>query len=87
MTIRFAHLREQDIDFAVFGAESNDHTRSGRERTLANLVLRAHANGLKIDKAALAYDENGRTCYFGTPDLVAFLANNGVPVWTHTLDV
>ncbi len=87
MTIRFAHLREQGIDFAVFGADSNDHTRSGRERTLANLVLRARANGLKIDKAALAYDEGARICYFGTPDLVKFLANNGVPVWTHTLDV
>ncbi|HVN75228.1 MAG TPA: hypothetical protein VMT19_02845 [Thermoanaerobaculaceae bacterium] len=87
MMIRFAHLREQGIDFAVFAADSRDHTRSGREEALARLILRARASGLKIDKAALAYEEHGRTCYFGTPDLVQFLANNGVPAWTHTMNV
>jgi hypothetical protein len=87
MTIHFAHLHEQGIDFAVFAADSREHTRTGRERTLADLVVRARASGLKIDKAALAYQEHGRTGYFGTPDLVQFLANNGVPMWTHTLEV
>ena len=87
MTIHFAHLREQGIDFAVFAADSKDHSRSGREQTLADLVVRTRASGLKIDTAALAYEEHGRTCYFGTPDLVQFLANNGVPGWTHTLKV
>jgi len=54
---------------------------------LTQLIAKARANSLRVDKAALAYDEAGRTRFFGTPDLVKYLATRGVPMWTHTLDV
>jgi hypothetical protein len=50
-------------------------------------VAKARGNRLRVDKAALAYHEAGGTRFFGTPDLVKYLASRGVPQWTHTLDV
>jgi hypothetical protein len=50
-------------------------------------VAKATAIRLRVDKAALAYQEAGRIRFFGTPDLVKYLASRGVPRWTHTLDV
>jgi hypothetical protein len=87
MRINFAHIHEQGIDFAVFDADSRDRTSTGRSATLARLTMAARAEGLKIDKAALAFAEFGRPTFFGTPDLVRFLSNNGVPRWTHWLDL
>jgi hypothetical protein len=83
-----AHLREQGIDFAVFGADSQCRTAPGRERLLADLTCRARAEGLRIQKSALAYRRGTRMEFFGTPDLVRFLAGlGGFIQWTHTLDV
>lgn len=85
MTVHLAHIRHQGIDFAVFDADARTHTSPAREELLADLVDAARAHGLKIDKAALAFRKLGRTVFWGTPDLVRFLASNGVPRWTHTI--
>lgn len=87
MQIEMAHLRDQGIDFAVFNADATNHSESGRQTLLTQLVAVARRNHLKVDKAALAFDEFGRIQFFGTPDLVRYLASRGVPHWTHTLDV
>jgi hypothetical protein len=54
---------------------------------LGQLVAEARRNNLRVDKAALAFHEAGRTKFFGTPDLVRYLSSSGIPRWTHTLDV
>ena len=87
MRIHMAHLRDQGINFAVFAADAASHTDAGRQAFLAQLVAKARGNRLRVDKAALAYEEAGRSKFFGTPDLVKYLASRGVPSWTHTLDV
>lgn len=87
MRIEMAHLQAQGINFAVFAADANDRTNSARQRLLGHLVTAARRNNLRIDKAALAFEEFGRTKFFGTPDLVRYLSSRGVPTWTHTLDV
>lgn len=87
MGIRLAHLQTQGINFAVFAADATGHTDAARGDLLADLTRRARAAGLRINKAALAYAEGSRTMYYGTPDLVRYLANTGVTRWTHTLDL
>jgi hypothetical protein len=87
MTVHLAHLRHQGIDFAVFDADARSHSSSAREELLSSLVLSARAQGLNIDKAALAFREAGRLVFWGTPDLVRFLAKAGAPRWTHTIDI
>jgi len=81
MQIQMAHLRIQGINVAVFAANSADDTDSGRSEVLARLTMKARANGLAVEKSALAY----RNRYYGTPDLVRYLANNGVGRWTHKI--
>jgi hypothetical protein len=85
--IRVAHLRARGIDFAVFAADAPSRLDTDRARLVAELTRKARAAGLKIDKAALAFTEGGRVLYFGTPDLVRYLASNGVARWTHRLNV
>jgi hypothetical protein len=87
MRIEMAHLRDQGIDFAVFNADATNHSDSGRLTLLNQLIVRARRNRLKVDKAVLAFEEFGEVKFFGTPDLVQYLASRGVPRWTHTLDV
>lgn len=87
MRIQMAHLMDQGVNFAIFGADAANHTDTGRRALLAGLVAKAKVNHMRLDKAALAYDEAGRTRFFGTPDLVKYLASRGVPQWTHTLDL
>jgi hypothetical protein len=87
MKVSVAHLRDQGISFAVFGADARDRTDQGRDETLARLVDLARRNGLRVDKAALAFRRNGRLVFHGTPDLVRYLAARPSAVrWTHTLD-
>lgn len=91
MQIDLAHLRERSttghpIDFAVFGARSNSGSQADNDRLLAQLTARARASGLKVDQAALAYDQNGRTRFFGDKNLVEYLARQGLPRWTHKID-
>lgn len=87
MRVDMAHLRARGTNFAVFAVDAANHSSAGREALLAQLVARARSNRLRIDKAALAYREAGSTKFFGTPDLVKYLAARGVPRWTHTLEV
>ena len=87
MRIDVAHLRDQGIDFAVFNADATNHSDTARQTLLSQLILKARRNHLKVDKAALAFEESGQIKFFGTPDLVQYLASRGVPRWTHTMDV
>lgn len=87
MRIDMAHLQAQGISFAVFAADANDRTSAGRQRLLGLLVAKARRNSLRVDKAALAFQEAGRTTYFGTPDLVRYLSSTGVRRWTHAIDI
>ena len=87
MRIEMAHLRDQGIDFAVFNADAPNHERTARQALLHQLMVAARRNRLKVDKAALAFEEFGQINFFGAPDLVQYLAARGVPRWTHTLDV
>ncbi len=85
MGIPFAHLQEQGINFAVFDVDAQSRTSAGRSDLLARLTAMARAQGLRVEKSALAFVERGQIAYYGTPDLVKFLSNNGVPKWTHVL--
>ena len=88
MRIDMAHLRVQGVSFAVFAADANNRTNAGRQDLLGQLVAKARRNSMRVDKAALAFQESDRTTFFGTPDLVNYLSSRGgVPTWTHTLDV
>lgn len=78
MTINFAHLRDQGIDFVVFDADARSHQDADRRELLADLTMRARQNGLRIEKAALAYRNGSRIEYFGTPGLVGSR-------WTHSM--
>ena len=91
MRINFAHLRERSttggfIDFAVFEARSTVGTAEANAAVLGRLTLKARRAGLKVDKSALAYREDGRVRFFGDEDLVTFLSRRGVPQWTHSLN-
>jgi hypothetical protein len=88
--INFAHLRERSttggwIDFAVFDAKPT--ISSERDALLYRLTATARRSGLKIDKSALAFRENGRNVFYGAQDLVQYLSRIGVPGWTHHLDI
>lgn len=92
MRINFAHLRDRStsggyINFAVFEADANNRTNQGRSILLQQLTNEARQLNLRVDKAALAFAENGRIKFFGSSDLVSYLADYGVPRWTHYLDV
>lgn len=83
MRIQLAHLRDQGINFAVFAADAPSRLNSDRNDVLGNLTSKAEAAGLRVDKAALAFTEHGRLTFYGTPDLVRYLSQRGVPRWTH----
>lgn len=90
MNINFAHLRERAtnggwIDFAVFNAHAPSNSESENSRVLAQLTTQARMAGYKIDQAALAFNQNGRLKFFGTPELVGYLSKSGLPRWTHTI--
>ena len=87
--VSLAHVKERSttgnwINFVVFDAKS---TTNNNDKLLTQLTSRARASGLKVDKSALAYNKHGRLEFYGTKDLVQYLSNNGLPQWTHTIDV
>ena len=89
MKINLAHIRERSttggwINFVVFEAKS---TTNSNDQLLAQLTSQARANGLKVDKSALAFNQNGRLKFYGTNDLVDYLSKSGLPRWTHSIDV
>ena len=92
MRVNFAHLREQArsggwINFAVFDARSNSGTDADNSQLLAQLTARARAASLRVDQAALAFMSAGRLRFFGSPPLVEYLSRNGLPGWTHHIEV
>jgi hypothetical protein len=92
MKINLAHIRERSttggwIDFAVFDAKSTSGSDSGNATLLSQLTAKARGSGLKIDQSALAFSENGHIKFYGTKNLVDYLANHGLPQWTHQIDV
>lgn len=92
MKVSLAHLREHArsggwINFVVFDARSSSGTRDDNARLLAKLTGKARASNLRVDQAALAFMSGGRVEFFGSPPLVEYLSKNGVPSWTHTIDV
>lgn len=87
MQINFAHIRHQGINFAVFEADARVGTDGERTRLLGELTYEARRLGLRVEKSALAFVESGRLQFWGTPDLVRFLANTGLPGWTHVMTV
>jgi hypothetical protein len=91
MQVNMAHLRERStsggwVDFAVFDARSQSGTNADNAALLQQLTHRAMAAGLKVDKAALAFQQNGRIQFYGATDLVNYLSRSGLPRWTHKLD-
>jgi protein-disulfide isomerase-like protein with CxxC motif len=91
MRINFAHIRERSstggsIDFAVFEARSNAGIDSANAEVLAKLTAKARMAGHKIDQSALAFNEHGRTKFYGTKNLVDHLSRSGVPRWTHWIE-
>ena len=92
MQINFAHLRERstsggDINFAVFEASSNSNSSTAKSAVLADLTVRARRSGLRVDQSALAFMENGRLRFYGSKNLVDYLARGWIPHWTHTLSI
>lgn len=92
MRINLAHLKERArsggwISFAVFDARSTTGNSTENSKLLAQLTVRARAASLRVDQAALAFMSGGRLQFFGSPPLVEFLSKNGLPGWTHSIDV
>ena len=92
MSINFAHLRERStsggwINFAVFDARSASGTDSGNGELLSQLEQRVRELGLRVDQSSLACRKNGRMQFYGDKNLVGYLSRNGVPRWTHRIDV
>ena len=92
MQINVAHLRHPAasggwINFAVFDARSSSGSASAYGELLQQLTVQARANSLRIDQSALAFNSGGRIQFFGSRHLVEFLSRNGLPRWTHTLNV
>lgn len=91
MRINFAHINEPavgggSIDYAVFDARSTSGSDHANDAVLLRLTMKARLLGLKIDLSALAYAENGRVRFYGSPKLVEHLAGRGVPQWTNYID-
>lgn len=87
--INMAHLRERStsggwINFVVFEAKS---TTGDNDAVLYELTQAALAQGLAVDKSALAFSVGGRVRFYGDPNLVSYLSKRGVPRWTHKISV
>lgn len=85
MTVNVAYVKEQGITFLVFDADHPSRIDRNRGALLADLTARARLAGMPASKSALAFMENGHLKFYGTPDLVQFLANSGLPSWNFTL--
>ena len=89
MKIDVAHYNVQGINVAVFQADARTDRDTDRAAVLADLTTKARRNGLRVEKAALVYSQHGQLQFYGTNDLVKYLADGGFDTlcWTHTLDV
>jgi hypothetical protein len=87
MQINLAHIRIQGVNCAVFDANARVGTDTERAKVLADLTARVRRSGRRVEKSALAYSEGGQLHFYGTRDLVNYLAKRSGIRWTHTLDV
>lgn len=92
MRVNFAHIRERAqsggwVNFCVFDARSSSGVSTDNSHLLAQLTTRARASNLRVDQAALAFTNGGRLQFFGSPPLVDYLSRNGLPGWTHHIEV
>ncbi len=87
MQILCASLNYLGTDFIVFDADHPSRQDSERAELLTRLRSLATACGFKTDLAALAFRENNQNRFYGSPELVAFLAKTGLPGWTHRLSL
>lgn len=92
MKVKMAHIREKStsggfIDFAVFDVRARSGSNSDNSVLLSQLTSKARASGLKIDQSALAFMQTGQIKFYGSKNLVDYLSKNGVPHWTHKIDV
>ena len=79
MRVNLAHINIQGVDVAVFDAKPNIDSDSYRQELLTSLTSRARLAGLRVEKSALAYVHLGQLMFYGTPDLVQYLQNSGMP--------
>lgn len=79
MVVLAAHYVVQGQSTVVFAADHPSRSPFERDRLLATLIFEARRAGMPVDKAAILFQEWGRINYRGAPDLVAYLANNGLP--------
>ena len=91
MRVNLAHLREHArrggwVYFSVFEARSSSGTRDDNARLLAELTAKARGANLQVDQSALAFMSGGRVQFFGSPPLVEYLSESGLPAWTHTIE-
>jgi hypothetical protein len=87
MRINFAHINIHGLNVAVFDAKPTVDSDAARGQLLNDLANRARRLNLRVEKAALAYEEFGRIKFYGNIDLVNYLSNAGLPNWTHWMDV
>lgn len=85
MRVNLAHLREHArsggwINFAVFEARSSSGARDDNAQLLAELTAKARRANLRVDQSALAFMSGGRVQFFGSPPLVEYLSESGLPV-------
>jgi len=84
-SVELSHVNIQGVNCAVFAADSINHSSSGRSGLLRELTIEARRSGLAVEKSALAYTEFGSVSFYGTPDLVRYLASAGMPRITHRI--
>ncbi len=85
MQILCASFNYLGTDFIVFDADHPSRLDSERAQLLTRLRTVATTCGFKTDLAALAFRENDQNRFYGSPELVEFLAKTGLPGWTHRL--
>ncbi len=78
MKISFSHIRIGSANVAVFEADAQSRTQHSRDQLLAELTAEARGNNLRVDRAALAFVQNGRMTFFGDRDLVKVLSSGQV---------
>ena len=91
MRVNFAHLHERsiagiDINFAVFEGRSASGTPQDNALLLTRWTIAARSLQLRVDQSALAFLQNSRPCFYGSEQLVEYLATRGVPRWNYHLD-
>jgi hypothetical protein len=59
MRIEMSHLRDQNINFAVFKTDARTRNNQDRDVLLRQLTADARRKNLRVDKSALVFEEAG----------------------------